>query len=476
MSTLSHNFSHVRLSQIDSQHTNARQINTCEINACRVAHAISTAGMTAAAKFNQAPLAMAALSNIVSFAAMLGGVSALLARLVRKIYACVQGSYDCGIHDCGVRDCEDDAIRPHKVAGTQSKPVLRIGPGGEYAKDFVPMVSARFAHIATGNSVGNSAGKLDGKLAGKILGNVASNSAGNVLKVIAHTRLVRVSAVGPFQANTAIDTANLVHSEISNQLGVHVGEWAAALSLMHRQARVLELSRWRLQGIVAFAKGSSALSVVASGGRNASHADIRPSSLAGPLWQLGTSLAGTNLAGTNLVGMRGTKLGRDASAINTNASRSKLGSSTASTNGSQAGSQPGSKAGSQAGSKAGSQAGSQVNAPASRTFFEHSSCKQTNLDSSSFDQSSLNHASFDSTSLDSQHLERMNDHESYSQATSHSSTHTRRTNPQGVLPNDAGARGPDRREQGHGLRARGSPDQEGRTDARAQQGSLFVDR
>ena len=474
MSTLSHNFSHVRLSQIDSQHTNARQINArqinmCEINACRVAHVNSPAGMNAAAKFNQAPLAMAALSNNVGFAAMLGGVSTLLARLVRMIYACVQGSYDCGIHECGVRDCEDDAIRPHKVGGTQSKPVLRIGPGGEYAKDFVPMVSARFAHIATGNSVGNSAGKLDGKLdgklAGKVLGNVASNSAGNVLKVIAHTRLVRVSAVGPFQANTAIDTANLVHSEISNQLGVHVGEWAAALSLMHRQARVLELSRWRLQGIVAFAKGSSALSVVASVGRNASHADIRPSSLAGPLWQPGTSLAGTNLVGTNLVGtnlvgMRGTKLGRDASAINTNASRSKLGYSTASTNG----------------SKAGSKAGSQVNAPASRTFFEHSSCKQTNLDSISFDQSSLNHASFDSTSLDSQHLERMNDHESYSQATSHSSTHTRRTNPQGVLPNDAGACGPDRRKQGHGLRARGSPDQEGRTDARAQQGTLFVDR
>jgi len=448
MSTLSHNFSHVRLSQIDSQHTNARQtnarqINMCEINACRVAHVNSPAGMNAAAKFNQAPLAKAALSNNVGFAAMLGGVSTLLARLVRMIYACVQGSYDCGIHECGVRDCEDDAIRPHKVGGTQSKPVLRIGPGGEYAKDFVPMVSARFAHIATGNSVGNSAGK--------VLGNVASNSAGNVLKVIAHTRLVRVSAVGPFQANTAIDTANLVHSEISNQLGVHVGEWAAALSLMHRQARVLELSRWRLQGIVAFAKGSSALSVVASVGRNASHADIRPSSLAGPLWQ-----PGTNLVGTNLVGMRGTKLGRDTSAINTNASRSKLGYSTASTNGSKA--------------------GSQVNAPASRTFFEHSSSKQTSLDSCSFDQSSLNHASFDSTSLDSQHLERMNDHESYSQATSHSSTHTRRTNPQGVLPNDAGARGPDRREQGHGLRARGSPDQEGRTDARAQQGTLFVDR
>ena len=456
MSTLSHNFSHVRLSQIDSQHTNARQtnarqINTCEINACRVAHANSPAGMNAAAKFNQAPLAMAALSNNVGFAAMLGGVSTLLARLVRMIYACVQGSYDCNIHECGVRDCEDDAIRPHKVGGTQSKPVLRIGPGGEYAKDFVPMVSARFAHIATGNTVGNSVVNS----AGKVLGNVASNSAGNVLKIIAHTRLVRVSAVGPFQANTAIDTANLVHSEISNQLGVHVGEWAAALSLMHRQARVLELSRWRLQGIVAFAKGSSALSVVASVGRNASHADIRPSSLAGPLWQ-----PGTNLAGTNLVGMRGTKLGRDASAINTNASRSKLGYSTASTNG----------------SKAGSRAGSQVNAPASRTFFEHSSSKQTNLDSSSFDQSSLNHASFDSTSLDSQHLERMNDHESYSQATSHSSTHTRRTNPQGVLPNDAGACGPDRRKQGHGLRARGSPDQEGRTDARAQQGTLFVDR
>lgn len=45
-----------------------------------------------------------------------------------------------------------------------------------------------------------------------------------------------------------------------------------------------------------------------------------------------------------------------------------------------------------------------------------------------------------------------------------------------LFADDAGAGGPDRREQGHGLRARRSAHQKGRAGPRAQQGSLFVDR
>lgn len=62
------------------------------------------------------------------------------------------------------------------------------------------------------------------------------------------------------------------------------------------------------------------------------------------------------------------------------------------------------------------------------------------------------------------------------EAVAHLAAHPRLARPSWLFADDARARGRDRREQGHGLRARRGAHQKGSVGARAQQGSLFVDR
>lgn len=71
---------------------------------------------------------------------------------------------------------------------------------------------------------------------------------------------------------------------------------------------------------------------------------------------------------------------------------------------------------------------------------------------------------------------RKHEHESDTQATEDSATHSRLAGAPGLFADDAGTGRRDRREQGDGLRARRSPHQKERARARAQQGTLFVDR
>src|SRR3954467_325376 len=67
-------------------------------------------------------------------------------------------------------------------------------------------------------------------------------------------------------------------------------------------------------------------------------------------------------------------------------------------------------------------------------------------------------------------------HESHSQATEDPPAHPRLAGASWLFADDAGARRRDRRQQGHRVRARGGPHQEGRPGPRAQQGTLFVHR
>jgi hypothetical protein len=66
--------------------------------------------------------------------------------------------------------------------------------------------------------------------------------------------------------------------------------------------------------------------------------------------------------------------------------------------------------------------------------------------------------------------------ESDSETTSHSAAHSRLASAQGLFADDAGTGGRDWREQSDRLRARRSAHQKERPGARAQQGTLFVDR
>ena len=66
--------------------------------------------------------------------------------------------------------------------------------------------------------------------------------------------------------------------------------------------------------------------------------------------------------------------------------------------------------------------------------------------------------------------------ESDSEATPHSAAHSRLASAQGLFADDAGTGGRDWREQSDRLRARRSAHQKERPGARAQQGTLFVDR
>ena len=63
-----------------------------------------------------------------------------------------------------------------------------------------------------------------------------------------------------------------------------------------------------------------------------------------------------------------------------------------------------------------------------------------------------------------------------SQATQNPPAHPRLADPAWLFPDHAGTRRRDRRQQGHGLRARRGAHQEGRAHPRGQQGTLFVDR
>ena len=72
-------------------------------------------------------------------------------------------------------------------------------------------------------------------------------------------------------------------------------------------------------------------------------------------------------------------------------------------------------------------------------------------------------------------IERAHDYELDTQAIEDSATDPRLARSQGVFADDAGAGRRNRRQQGHGVRARRGADQEKRARARAQQGTLFVD-
>ncbi len=65
-------------------------------------------------------------------------------------------------------------------------------------------------------------------------------------------------------------------------------------------------------------------------------------------------------------------------------------------------------------------------------------------------------------------------HESHTQAAQDPSVDSRVTNRSGLFANHAGTRRRTRRQQGYGIRARRSADQERRAQARSQQGTLFV--
>ena len=67
-------------------------------------------------------------------------------------------------------------------------------------------------------------------------------------------------------------------------------------------------------------------------------------------------------------------------------------------------------------------------------------------------------------------------YESDPQTTQNPSTHSRLASSPRLFPDDAGVGQRNRRQQGHRIRARRSPYQKGRSGARAEQGSLFVDR
>src|SRR5262245_41655666 len=67
-------------------------------------------------------------------------------------------------------------------------------------------------------------------------------------------------------------------------------------------------------------------------------------------------------------------------------------------------------------------------------------------------------------------------HEPDAKAAPYSPAHPRLARAQGLFPDHARARGRNRGQQGHGLRARRSPHQEASSGPRAEQGSLFVDR
>src|SRR6185503_133431 len=65
-------------------------------------------------------------------------------------------------------------------------------------------------------------------------------------------------------------------------------------------------------------------------------------------------------------------------------------------------------------------------------------------------------------------------HESHSQAAPHPSAHSRLAPPIRLFADDARDRRSPRRQQGHGLRARGVAHHEGRLGSGSEQGSLFV--